>query len=389
MTSRLPGLRILDRYVMRQIAPPAALGFFLFMFILLMNYILRMSEMLIEHGVESGDVLRFIGYSLPHVAVLAVPVAVLLGGLIGFGRMSSDFEIVALRSSGVSLQRLTVPVLLFAGAAWIVNSFLFMVAMPWGNQKLYQLQWKIITSSMAVMEEIEPRQFVEELPGYLLYLQDIEQQGRVWRGVFIAETRPVPPSITLASSATPQLDPETGITWLRLEDGVRYATGNRPHDITVARFDSTLIQLYDHKEAPLLGDVNDERSMTLGQLRAAVREREAAGEPAPDLRVEIHKKFAVPVACLVLGLVALTLGVSTRRRTKASGFGIAVVVIILYYLFLQYGEQWAEPWRRRPGSSGFRTPPSPVRCRRRREPARGTRSPRSGRSYSRTPWASA
>ena len=89
--------------------------------------------------------------------------------------------------------------------------------------------------------------------------------------------------------------------------------------------------------------------MTLQELRQAIVQRQANGDPAYDFQVEVHKKFALPFACVVLGLISLPLGASTQRQTTAAGFAIGTIVILIYYFFAQNGEQRGDvgdiaPW---------------------------------------------
>lgn len=348
----LPALRptfILWRHVVRELLPPTLLGFLVFTFLLLMRYLLKISALWIQHGFELTSVLWAIVYSLPHTVVLTLPMGVLLGGLIAFGRMSSDFEVVALRALGISLLQLVPPVLLFSGLMWGINSWLFMVAMPWGNQHLLELQWETMTQQ-AVSEEVKPRVFYEGFPGLVLYIEDTVDQGNEWRGVFAAQTSSDPPAIIRAERAYPHVDEEERATYLLLENGTVVIPSEDPRRVVISTFDRQSRLVWSEARDGVVGTVSgDPRSMTLDQLHAAIAERRAEGDPAYDLRVEVHKKFAFAFACVILGLIALPLGISTQRQTTASGFGIGTAVIVVYYFFAQFGEQQAEmgnipPW---------------------------------------------
>lgn len=335
-------MRILYRYVWREILPPTLVGFALFTFILLMNYLLRLARMLIEQGVGLPEVSKILLLSLPHIVVLTIPMAVLFGGLVAFGRLSGDSEVIALRAGGVSLYQLAVPALIFAGVAWLLNSYLFMHILPWGNTQLRELQWQIITSR-TISAEIKPRVFNEQYPNFILYVGDTDRRGEEWRDVFVAQTDVTPPRIILAERAVPLFDEDNRVFWLRLMNGVQYAGAADPHEATVVTFDRTdLLLLDDSNRPPISGIAKDERSMTLAELRAGIAERRAAGQPYAELLVEVHKKFSFPMACLVFGLLALPLGITTRRHTKATGFMVAIGVILIYYLFVESGEKFAK-----------------------------------------------
>jgi len=339
---------ILWRHVILELLTPTALGFAVFTFLFLMRFLLRISQLWIVYGAELSTVLWAVVYSLPHIMVLTIPMGLLVGSLIAFGRMSADFEVVALRAAGVSLLHLLPPVLIASTVLWALTSWVYMVMMPWGNVSLMEMQWQTITQR-AFSNEVKPRVFNEDFPNLVLYVEDIVDQGNEWRGVFAARTDSDPPTILRAEKAFPRVDDAGRRTFLEMINGVVIAAQPDPADVTVTAFESRSELVWSEDDS-LLGQVGkDGRSMTLAELRAAIAARHANGEPAWDLEVEVHKKFAFPFACLVMGIIALPLGISTQRQTTASGFAIGTLVIVVYYYFAQNGEQQADagliaPW---------------------------------------------
>lgn len=339
---------ILWRHVIKALLAPTALGFAVFTFLFLMRFLLRISQLWIVHGAELENVLWVIVYSLPHIMVLTIPMGLLVGSLIAFGRMSQDFEIVALRAAGVSLLHLLPPVMIAATILWAATSWVYMVMMPWGNSNLVEMQWETFTQR-ALQNEVKPRVFNDDFPNLVLYVDDIVDQGIEWRGVFAARTESDPPTILRAEKAYPRIDEDGRRIYLHLVNGVVIAARADPADVSVTTFD-TRRELVWSEDETLIGQIGkDGRSMTLSELRSAIAARQSNGEPAWDLQVEIHKKYAFPFACVVMGIIALPLGISTRRQTTASGFAVGTVVIIVYYFFAQNGEQQADagqiaPW---------------------------------------------
>lgn len=339
---------ILWRHVIQELLTPTLLGFGVFTFLFLMRFLLRISQLWIVYGAELENVLWAVVYSLPHIMVLTIPMGLLVGSLIAFGRMSADFEIVALRAAGVSLLHLLPPVLISATILWAATSWVYMVMMPWGNTSLMEMQWQTITQR-AFSNEVKPRVFNDDFPNLVLYVEDIVDQGSEWRGVFAARTDSEPPTILRAEKAIPQIDEDGRRTYLEMTNGVVIAARDDPADVTVTAFDTRRELVWSENDS-LLGQIGkDGRSMSLAELRAAIAARQSNGEPAWDLQVEVHKKFAFPFACIVMGIIALPLGISTQRQTTASGFAIGTLVIVVYYFFAQNGEQQADagnvaPW---------------------------------------------
>src|ERR1700735_3265231 len=143
MQLRMPRITILHRYISREVVAPLALGVLLLTFALVTGRLLKLTEMVVNRGVSLGDVAGLIGYIMPAFLELTFPMAVLLGVLMGFGRMSGDRELIAARACGMSLYRLAMPVLGFAIVMWALSSWLAFSVRPWANanlsRRIYQL----------------------------------------------------------------------------------------------------------------------------------------------------------------------------------------------------------------------------------------------------------
>src|SRR3954466_574378 len=155
-------LRILDRYLVREIALPFALGLTVLTFILVLPPILVAGEEFISKGVEWSIVARAMATLLPQALSLTIPMAVLLGILVGFGRLSADREFVAMQACGVSLLRLLRPVGLLALACWAATSYVLIVVVPAGNQTFREITFNIVASSAE--GEVKPRVFFNSFP---------------------------------------------------------------------------------------------------------------------------------------------------------------------------------------------------------------------------------
>jgi len=329
-------------YVMRELAAPTLMGFGLFTFFMLMNVLLDLAEMIIRDRVGAADVGLLFLYSVPHIIVLTVPMAVLVGGLIAFGRMSADSEIIALRSSGVSLYQLSLPILLVGLGAFLITLYLCVVVLPWGNNAIVQHRWRLI-NTRTIAGEIRPRVFEHRFPNFVLWVEDVVGQEQRWEKLLLVRTDVNPPRLLMAESALFRYSTDTREAWLELENGRMYEGGGNAEESSVTSFELQDQLLGNQLGADQVAAVaKDERTMNLGELRTEVARRRDNGLPTSRYSVEIHKKFAIPVACLVMALIALPLGVSTRRHTKATGYLVSIGVIAVYYMFIDGGEKFAE-----------------------------------------------
>ncbi len=338
---RLPA-PTLTLYVLRELMVPTLIGFGLFTFFLLMNYLLGLAELIIRDGVGFADVSRIFLYSVPHTIVLTVPMAVLVGGLVAFGRLSADAEIIAMRSGGVSLYQLAAPILIVGLAATLLNVYLCLQILPWGNNEIVQLRWRLV-NSRTIAGQVRPRVFETRFPNVTLYVEDIVGPEQRWEELLLVRTDQNPPRVIMAESAQLRYDEESRGAWLELTNGYSYEGGDTAEQSTVITFQSQGELLRDESGFDTIAPVQkDERMMQVDELNAKIKELEAAGLPAEKYRVEVHKKFAIPMACLVMALIALPLGVSTKRHAKATGYLIAIGVIAVYYQLIENGEKFAE-----------------------------------------------
>ncbi|MCH7825822.1 MAG: LptF/LptG family permease [Acidobacteria bacterium] len=338
---RLPS-PTLTVYLLRELIVPTLIGFGLFTFFLLMNYLLTLAELILRDGVGVGDVGRLFLYSVPHTIVLTVPMAVLVGGLVAFGRLSADAEIIAMRSGGFSLYQLAAPILIVGLAATLLNVYLCLQILPWGNNEIVQLRWRLV-NSRTIAGQIRPRVFETRFPNFTLYVGDVVGPEQRWEELLLVRTDQNPPRVIMAESAQLQFDEESRGAWLELTNGYSYEGGDTAEQSTVITFRAQGELLRDESGFSAIAPVQkDERMMQVGELNAKIKELELAGLPAEKYRVEVHKKFAIPMACLVMALIALPLGVSTKRHTKATGYLIAIGVIAVYYQLIENGEKFAE-----------------------------------------------
>jgi len=339
--------RLLDRYVLREIVPPFLIGLLLLVFALLMNQVLLLADLFIDKGVPLLQVLRLLALLVPSLLVFALPMAVLMGVLGGLARLSADSEIVALRSAGVGPARLARPMALFGLAGFLLTLPLALFWAPRANDA-----WvKAMTDSVLgrVRLKVEPVQFNETFPGLVFWVQEVGRDG-TWTNVFAAMTRdPVRPRFVLARSGRIRLFPAERRAVLELSDGAAYSGPlASPGQDTVTAFDRLEEEIDVAGMFPALSVEKRVREKDIGELVRDLRTLRAEAPPGgPASRqvrahlVEIHKKFALPAACLILALLGLPLGVMTGRAGRSGGFSLSLVLILLYYALLTAGEQAA------------------------------------------------
>ena len=329
-------------YVLREVIAPFLLGLGVFTIILLIARILRLIEMVVNRGVPLIDVVRLFSYILPTFLEVTVPMAVLLAVAVGFGRLSSDGELVALRASGISLFQLSIPVGAFALVVWIFASLLSFYARPWGNTHLRSALYDLAKTRATA--GIRERIFSDDFEGLVLYVDKIEPPGDVLRGVLIADRRdPKQRSTILAKLGSVISNEATHVITLRLLDGTVHSFFQGDHSYHRTDFATYDISL---DLAATLGRLQprerDPSELTYPELQSTIATKQSAGQSISRELIELHRKFAVPFASLIFALIGMPLGSRPTRAVRSRGFAVSVALVFAYYLLLTLGESLAQ-----------------------------------------------
>jgi lipopolysaccharide export system permease protein len=332
--------RILDRYIFRELLVPFGFGVFVFTFVLLIARILKLVELVINRGVPPLQTLQLFSYILPGFLELTVPMALLLAILTALGRLSADSEITVLRASGVSLYQIARPIAVFTLLVYLAASALSVYARPWGNAALKNSLYEIAKSRATA--GLKAQIFNDDFAGLVIYAEAIEPADNSLRRVLIADERDPEQRSTLFAHEGRLVPNETTRTLvLRLHDGsihtLNHADGSY-HQTEFAEYD---LRLNLGVIADLREREKDPKEMTLTDLRTAITRKRTAGVGIANELVELHRKFSLPFACFVFGLIAVPLGIQPVRAVRSRGFAVSLTVIFLYYLFLTAGEALA------------------------------------------------
>ena len=330
-------MKILTRYVFREILTSSLLATALATFVIFLQSIGKLFELLVRSA-KGLVVLKLFAYSLPPVLLLSIPFGVLVGILVGLGRLSSDNEMIAMRSSGVSARVVVLPVLTFAFGAMLISG----ACALWLNPLAIRAEYKLLNQVAAAQltADVEPRVFEDQFTNdkTVLYVDDVKSEAGpvvVWNGVFIADLTPpserktglkdLPsgPRITVAREALAVPDAKSNRITLTLRD---YGTHEAPYH-SIAPAGATVLQAQDRKPQ----QARRFQDMLTRDLAKAVR---ASNEAVPDgmeSRIELHRRLALPFACLMLAMVGIPLGISSRKGGRSAGYVWAILLAFFGY----------------------------------------------------------
>src|SRR5688572_27779832 len=209
-------MRIIDRYVIREVIPPFLIGLLVFTFVLIIPFIIDIAEQMIAKNVPAITILRLTATLLPQALALTIPMALLIGLLVGLGRLSADREVVVMMACGISPYRLLQPVLVFAVVCWGATSWVLMKGMPDGNQRYREISQEIVMNRAE--GEVRPRVFYEDFPNLVLYVREVPLDGKGWLDVMAADTgNPSQPVLYLARRGRMAIDREARTIHMVLE----------------------------------------------------------------------------------------------------------------------------------------------------------------------------
>jgi len=328
-------VRILDRYILSEVASHAAIGGAIFTFVLFIRYLPHLLEMIVRNSASLGSVFEIVTLTLPDMLTVTIPMAVLVGILLGLSRLAADSEITAMRASGIGVWSFVRIVGLVAVAAWGISLWNTLYLAPRSAATMISLENSLANAQASF--EVQPRVFYEDFKDYVLYVQDVRAGSGAanWRGIFLADvTDPKAPKITTADRATVVNGPSQTMT-MRLRDGTEsQVVSDQPSQYTVSTFSQTDLPLQTGTQEDVRLGRSDTPILAMTDHELLAR---AHGRNGRIYAIEFQKRLAYPAACLVLMLVGVPLGLSSRRGGKGAGFVLTIALVFVYYFLSSTG----------------------------------------------------
>lgn len=324
-------MRILDRYIVREVFRHALLGLAVFTFVFFVPQLVRLMALFARHTGSGGQIFSLFLCIFPAVLTFTLPMAVLIGVLLGLGRMSADSEIIALTALGIGRRRILLPVGVLAAAGALATLSMTLLLGPKAVHKYRTLESELVASQVSF--SVQPRVF-DEFPKAVLYVNDISTSGTHWQGVFLAEGGAESGAqLTLAEDATVVADPKEGKLELHLRGGTT-------HEFSRADPDHYAVTAFGQSDWPIevTGLTASTEARQISNPERSLSELlHTQGSDWREARVELHRRLAFPAACLAFALLAVPLGSQPRRGGRAAGSLLAVILIAAYYLLTVIG----------------------------------------------------
>jgi LPS export ABC transporter permease LptF len=341
-------MKLLDRYVGRQLLTTSIFGVgILSVVLVLANVFKQLLDLLVNHNVPLDFILSFIAYILPFSLTFTIPWGFLTAVLLVFGKMSAENELVALRSSGVSIPRICVSVfvlaLVFVGICLWIN----VDVAPRAQASMKDTLYRIATNNPLAMFSSD--KVIEEFPNKKIYVE--RNDGPELHNILVYEMNDesYPMRVVYARRGVLRTDPENNQLLLNLFDArleerdaddptnaVKIAQGIVAQETT---FPISLKELYEKnkkKKGLSTMTVNEllqrpKKERTAGLSKAEKKQQAAEVSAA---KTEVNKRFSYSLASLAFALIGVPLGITAHRRETSAGFMLSLAVALVYFLFI-------------------------------------------------------
>jgi LPS export ABC transporter permease LptG/LPS export ABC transporter permease LptF len=326
-------MRKIDKLLLRAILPPFLIALSVLTFVVFVREVGRLSELLITRNAPVDVIAVIIGTILPGILIFTFPLAYLIGVLIGLSGLSGESQITALRACGVPLHRILQPVVALGALVGVATSILSLEVLPASNQIFFGLRERI--SLRQVTSQVQPRVFNEEFANIVFYLDDLAVDRQHWSRVFLADNSdPKAPRTVLAREGTWVTDVQGSRLQLHLQNGTVYQTDPaNPSKDNVSVFSTTDIPIVFPDAAPSAGSGStrprNKFSVSTAELWRGLEGLSRANQL--EHQIELHRRIAIPFSVLAFSLLGLTLGVSTKKGGRASGFVLSLILVIVFY----------------------------------------------------------
>lgn len=335
-------LQLIDRYVLKRVSWPLAAAIMIGMAALLLERLIRLLDLFANRGGPLTLILRMLGNLVPHYLAIAIPAAFFVGILYATLRMSNDSELDVMRASGLSLRRLAAPMMGMAVVLTIASVLILGFLQPYTRYAYRALVYLVTETSWN--SAIERGAFFSGFGGKTILIGDIAQGGRALSRIFIQENDENGNNIVL-SAQTGELtnDPRTFSLQLILYDGIRIQTKPDGTGGKAAEFTEMKLPLEAVTPEKFRED-RKESELNFAELIRAYVEKWPGIDPN-DLTSEINYRIVRALTVLFLPLLAIPIGLSSRRSPASIRIVAGIAILIFYYQTLQFGKQMAENGR--------------------------------------------
>jgi len=325
-------MKILRKYIIKEIIVMFLFSLAIFTFTLVVGNIIKLAELVINKGVDIRLVGRLFLYLIPFLLSYTIPMSLLTSVLLVFGRLSGDNEIIAIRSSGINIYRLSFPLimigLLFSLLSIVLNNDII-PRMHFESRKIIK---NIGTKTPAAY--LEPGTFIKSFKGYIIFIHEIDKNKL--KGVRIYQPQNEHSTRTIIAEKGEFITIDNNAVKLKLENG----TSDEPNPKNPVNFYKLNFKTYyitlniDESITPSGYMDKKPKEMNFREIRNEIQRLGKYHVDTPSLITEFHRKISISFASIVFIIIGIPLGVFTKRGEKTIQFAIALGIIVTFYILM-------------------------------------------------------
>ena len=317
-------MKTLDRYLIREMLGPFLLGVVGFIMVLAVDLLFTMADLIINKGVPLWAVLKLMLYKLPSLLVLTFPVSTLFGTVMALGRLCKDNEMIALRTSGVTIFRIARPILavglLVSVLAFVTNEQIVPYANHVSNNLIRQIIYK------QPLPEVKDNVFFKDAHNRYYYAKRINLKLKTMEQVMVYElTDEKFPRVILADTAA-----FSGRLW-ELKNGVIHRYDAKGYLSYEAAFTELKLNVTD--DILNFSDQKNYTDMDRKELGDLIKKLGQGGANTKELVTELYLRYSIPLTCLVFALVGIPFSLSSPRQGQTWGVIVTIVFMFTFYVF--------------------------------------------------------
>lgn len=330
-------------YILSEVFRPFVGAVVFFLFVLLMFQVIRLSEMFVVHDVSGYSIVMLLGYLALTFTPVIVPIAFLLAVLLGFGRLSGDSEVLALRAAGMSVYAMLKPVLALSVVLAVVTTFCNFYFVPYGS-RMFRYELFRISNTKAIAT-IHPGTFTEGFFDLVLYADQVDSKKNTLQKVMIYDERKKESPVTVVArngEMVTNLQDQNGIPGLvlRLFEGSLHRSEPKKNIYEKTTFD--VYDIFLRIETARVVGVDVPKTMDISVLRKRLKELGAkmkmgetlVGDERLDyinFGVEYWKRMALSFSCFIFAVMGVAFGVVRTRTVRSNSFLICLIVLLFYW----------------------------------------------------------
>lgn len=326
-------MKIIHRYIFTEALKVFALSTMFLTMVMFLDRAMFMTDLILNRGLTMLEVGRMVLYISPIFLSITIPISVLVASVVTFNQFSSDNEFVVMKSCGWSFMYLLRPILLFSFLAYIATNAIIFYALPLGNQALKQMIFDIVKTRANI--NIKPNVFNRDFDNMVLMVK--EKNGpNGFKGVFIADSSyKGSTKIILSEQGFILTDPANFRIQLQLRNGSIHDLAKQGEDYQIMKFDRYDLSLdIPGTDQLKKKQILKPREMSISELQQRIEENKNKSWKDDSEKVELSKRFSIPLTCILFGIIGVPLGITSHRSGKSGGFVFAILIILMYYVSL-------------------------------------------------------